>query len=327
MGQSYVPFGGASRSLSPAADRFRTHDRSLRVGRAAGDLLDRMEQLKQSDEDTQRVWAVYCQQKGDGVLDPTKQSADFVQRFLDLYGGEKATEDEVARLIPLVSGDAETNAEWRRYCIEDGIAVNDPRMLSRAFVQRFLAEHEGRPKKDPLVEEMSQRIAALLSTDVEAKQLWELYCQERGDPGSSEPSVCSAKFLTRFLAFYAPGRASEDIVGKVAQLREADPSFHFQWGQYCFHEGIGLSDAPLMPGFFVERFLAAHEAGDIPQIDMVTDEMQSALAELQSKDLQMQAAWEAYCKHEGDGTADPKLLSADFVQQFLSRSAATIQPQ
>merc|ERR1719401_1068498 len=79
-------------------------------------------------------------------------------------------------MIPIMQADPTANDQWRRYCLDEGIGVADPRLLEEGFVSRFLSEYEaGRLSKEAMVTDaMVEKITTLLASDAEAQKLWEL---------------------------------------------------------------------------------------------------------------------------------------------------------
>mmetsp|Transcript_71002 Transcript_71002/g.197235 ORF Transcript_71002/g.197235 Transcript_71002/m.197235 type:complete len:291 (-) Transcript_71002:95-967(-) len=250
-------FSGSARPVARPSG-FRT---VLGAGAGAAVAQDgrvRLESLRASDEQADKVWAAYCQAKGDGVVDAEQHSTDFLEHFLKVYGGDKASDDMIARLIPLYQAHPEP---WQKYCLEEGIGVYDPRLLAASFVQRFLTEQGPFLKVDDTApQETVERMVSLLDADAEARELWDAYCGKDGS-GTKDPGNHTNTFLRRFMMTYAPGRASEDEVARIAAMRRTDPVLAERWSHYCAQEGVGVLDASKLPAYFVRKFLAASPSG------------------------------------------------------------------
>ncbi|CAK0851393.1 unnamed protein product [Prorocentrum cordatum] len=289
------------------------------VAGAAGDAaspLQRLEELRREDPDADRVWAAYCERKGAGRLGPEEHDTAFVERFVSLFGGERCTEDVVAQLIPLVSGDTNTAARWKSYCLEEGIGVDDPRMLSKEFVVSFVEAHVDMVRDDMYVEDLLARVKAMTAADAEAAELWSAYGSRLPDGPPTAGSVQA------FLGHYAPGRASPEAAARLAALLEGSPAAHFAWGGYCRQEGIGIFDPAMLPAYFVDRFLQAVDAGCLPAVEMATEGLAASVRQVRAEDARGEDAWASYCREEGHDSLDPLCYSKEFVEAFLAKRTA-----
>mmetsp|Transcript_6355 Transcript_6355/g.15304 ORF Transcript_6355/g.15304 Transcript_6355/m.15304 type:complete len:335 (+) Transcript_6355:127-1131(+) len=277
--------------------------------------LEELREVTQKDEDVLKVWEFYCKIVGDGELDPAEHEEQFIVRFLENHAAEKPSEATIAQMIAMVQADPTVNDQWRRYCVEEGLGIADPRLLAKDFVEKFLEEQQNMPAGDIADAEQIEQIVELCGSDPEAEVMWKRYADEMNN-GDSNPFACSRAFVQRFLEVYAPDKLSEDELEQFNSYM-SDPLLKFAWGQYCRQGGLGLLGPDELPRYFVTRFLVAAKSGEVEQgLRLASEELAAELAEA-IRDPDTEKRWLDHCRTQGDGTTDALQLGDEFVQSFL----------
>jgi len=287
-------------------------DRRAATPKAAAQI----QELTQQDEDAKKLWEFYCKIRGDGNSDPSSHTDEFLVPFLDNYEAEKPSEATIAQMIAMVQADPAVNNQWRRYCIDQGIGIADPRLLAKDFVLKFLEEQQNLPSGDIADPLTADKVKEMCNSDSEAEAMWQRYAEEVNG-GESNPYSCGQAFVQRFLEVYAPGKLTQSELEEF-QAYMGDPLLKFAWGQYCLQGGLGLLGAEELPRYFVTRFLVAAKAGEVQQgFTLGTEELAEELREAINADAEVKQRWLEYCRTNGDGTSEVELLGDDFVKSFL----------
>lgn len=111
--------------------------------RRVGPDIDMLKELQRTDPIGKEQWWAFCDCHGDGVRDPGKHPADFVQDFLSKYSaGMRFTSPRVNMMPALVKeGERRSNffkEAWVSYCGTFGSGLKDPAKHDEQFLVGFM---------------------------------------------------------------------------------------------------------------------------------------------------------------------------------------------
>lgn len=113
-------------------------------------LIEKVKVLQKSSEEVVERWQTYCDQEGNGVLDPSRHDEQFLTGFLAMAGVATTPVELVQEVKRMQKSSPQAKEAWHSWCDSEGDRVRDPSRHDAAFLERFLAsigDFEAQPRE------------------------------------------------------------------------------------------------------------------------------------------------------------------------------------
>lgn len=293
-------------------------------------MVAEVKRLQKSDTDFKGQWWAYCDAEGNGIHDPTKHDANFLQTFLaNFHAGMRfesslsftevlrpgATQDELIAHIKLLQRSKDDAKEaWSVFCEALAGGVRDPAKHDVSTLQQFVTSYHSGTKIEGAREPLAELFKEGQRRSDKWKKAWGEYCDSRGS-GSRDPTKHNTKFLTEF--FDAMGRNAAAAMGMGVQasagsgMRTSSPSAPAKVNGGGIKRIAPAAKATAMgpaKKIKVEVSLAAGGGG-------AKDALVRRIKQFQRSGGQQQ--WGEYCDSTNNTVRDPSKHEVPFLKLFV----------
>lgn len=285
---------------------------------------ERVKEMQRTDPVARDQWYAYCEQYGEGVRDPNKHEASFLEGFIASYhAGERLEFKEGQMLITMIKLGQKKSAGWKmcweQYCNQvqvDGKTAHDPAKHTTAHLEGFF-------------DYIGKRAAAVAGPQMAAAV---------GLPSAKRSRTDASG------AWIATGNGEVvDLASKVKEFQRQGQSQKEAWHTYCdthlggmrdpsrqdaatlqnflVSHGVTISGSATMPmaGGFAgfQPFGAVQVAGGAAAAQPNAPLVQRVKAYQRMGETQKQT-WHNYCDTNLSGVRDPSRHDAHTLQTFIS---------